>query len=83
MRGSTLTAPARTASLLDRALAVFADVRPGEGLTALLMLANIFLLLVCYSIIKTVREPLVLTSPIPWSMETLVALVVVHERVDD
>ena len=60
MRGSTLTAPARTASLLDRALAVFADVRPGEGLTALLMLANIFLLLVCYSIIKTVREPLVL-----------------------
>ena len=29
-------------------------------LTALLMLANIFLLLVCYSIIKTVREPLVL-----------------------
>src|SRR6187399_712619 len=60
MRGSTLTAPARTASLLDRALAVFADVRPGEGLTALLMLANIFLLLVCYSIIKTVREPLIL-----------------------
>jgi ATP:ADP antiporter, AAA family len=60
MRGSPLTAPARTASPLDRALAVFADVRPGEGLTALLMLANIFLLLVCYSIIKTVREPLIL-----------------------
>jgi hypothetical protein len=31
----------------------------------------------------TVREPLVLTSPIPWSMETLVAPVVVHESVDD
>jgi ATP:ADP antiporter, AAA family len=60
MRGSTLTVPSRTASPLDRALAVFADVRPGEGLTALLMLANIFLLLVCYSIIKTVREPLIL-----------------------
>jgi ATP:ADP antiporter, AAA family len=60
MRGSTLTAPVRTASPLDRALGVFADVRPGEGLTALLMLANIFLLLVCYSIIKTVREPLIL-----------------------
>lgn len=47
-------------SLLDRLLSVFADVRAGEGVTAVLMLANIFLLLVCYSIIKTVREPLVL-----------------------
>ena len=34
--------------------------RPGEGLTALLMLVNIFLLLICYSVIKTVREPLIL-----------------------
>jgi ATP:ADP antiporter, AAA family len=47
-------------SSLDRLLSVFADVRAGEGLTAVLMLANIFLLLVCYSIIKTVREPLIL-----------------------
>jgi AAA family ATP:ADP antiporter len=60
MRGTTCTAPSRTASPIDRILAVFADVRPGEGLTALLMLGNIFLLLVCYSIIKTVREPLIL-----------------------
>ena len=47
-------------SRLDRALSIFADVRVGEGTTALLMLANIFLLLVCYSVIKTVREPLIL-----------------------
>src|SRR6185437_16183342 len=47
-------------SRLDRALSIFADVRVGEGATALLMLVNIFLLLVCYSVIKTVREPLVL-----------------------
>ena len=47
-------------SWLDRSLSLFADVRPGEGLTAVLMLANIFLLLVCYSVIKTVREPLIL-----------------------
>ena len=60
MRGSALTATGRTASLLDRALSVFADVRAGEGPTALLMLVNIFLLLVCYSVIKTVREPLIL-----------------------
>jgi AAA family ATP:ADP antiporter len=45
---------------LDRALSVFADVRPGEAATAVLMLLNVFLLLVCYSVIKTVREPLIL-----------------------
>jgi AAA family ATP:ADP antiporter len=47
-------------SWLDRALSIFTDVRPGEGATAVLMLVNIFLLLVCYSVIKTVREPLIL-----------------------
>ena len=47
-------------SWLDRALSIFADVRAGEGATAALMLVNIFLLLVCYSVIKTVREPLIL-----------------------
>src|SRR6476646_4234836 len=47
-------------SPLERALSVFTDIRAGEGATALLMLVNIFLLLVCYSVIKTVREPLIL-----------------------
>src|SRR5215210_5572379 len=47
-------------SPLDRALSLIADVRAGEGVTAMLMLVNIFLLLVCYSVIKTVREPLIL-----------------------
>src|SRR5689334_25308432 len=47
-------------SPIDRALSLFTDVRAGEGATVVLMLANIFLLLVCYSIIKTVREPLIL-----------------------
>src|ERR1700704_3753757 len=47
-------------SWLDRALSPFTDVRPGEGVTAVLMLLNIFLLLICYSVIKTVREPLIL-----------------------
>src|SRR5580765_8032012 len=49
-----------TRSWLDRTLSVFADVRAGEGANAVLMLANVFLLLVCYSVIKTVREPLIL-----------------------
>src|SRR5687767_15988372 len=47
-------------SMLDRALSLFANVKAGEGATAALMLVNIFLLLVCYSVIKTVREPLIL-----------------------
>src|SRR6266498_1380587 len=45
---------------LDRTLSLFTDVRAGEGRTAALMLLNVFSLLVCYSIIKTVREPLIL-----------------------
>src|SRR3954470_20900108 len=47
-------------SWLDRTLSLFTDVRPGEGAKSMLMLVNIFLLLVCYSVIKTVREPLIL-----------------------
>src|SRR5437763_14073764 len=47
-------------SALERMLSAFTDVRPGEGFTAVLMLLNIFLLLVCYAVIKTVREPLIL-----------------------
>ena len=53
-------AATRQTSWIDRALRPFGDVRAGEGVTALLMLVNIFLILVCYSVIKTVREPLIL-----------------------
>src|SRR5689334_10225907 len=47
-------------SPIDRALSLFTDVRAGEGATVVLMMLNIFLLLICYSVIKTVREPLIL-----------------------
>ena len=47
-------------SRLDRVLSLFSDIHPGEGATVVLMLLNIFLLLVSYSVIKTVREPLIL-----------------------
>jgi ATP:ADP antiporter, AAA family len=47
-------------SWLDRSLSLFTDVRAGEGATAVLMMLNVFLLLICYSVIKTVREPLIL-----------------------
>src|SRR5689334_9170248 len=49
-------------SLLDSALRPFGDVRPGEGGRVLLMMANVFLLLVAYYVLKTTREPLILLS---------------------
>jgi AAA family ATP:ADP antiporter len=48
--------PTRT----DRALRVFADVRPSESTTLLLLAANLFLLLAAYYLLKTIREPLIL-----------------------
>jgi AAA family ATP:ADP antiporter len=48
---------------LDRVLGIFADVNGGEGVTALLLMCNIFLLLAAYSMLKTIREPLILTVP--------------------
>src|SRR5690349_13123660 len=56
----TATLSARRKSWLDRALSLFTEVYAGEGATVALMLVNIFLLLICYSVIKTVREPLIL-----------------------
>jgi ATP:ADP antiporter, AAA family len=50
----------RQKSWIDRVLRPFGEVRPGEGITTLLMLVNIFLILICYSVIKIVREPLIL-----------------------
>ncbi|HEX5031248.1 MAG TPA: Npt1/Npt2 family nucleotide transporter [Candidatus Eisenbacteria bacterium] len=47
--------------VLDRTLSLFADVRAGEGVTALLLMLNIFLLLAAYYLLKTIREPLILT----------------------
>lgn len=50
-------------SPLDRLLNVFAEVRTGEGATALLLMVNMFLLLAAYYLLKTIREPLILTVP--------------------
>src|SRR5258705_14022428 len=47
---------------LDRLLGIFGDVRAGEGATVLLMSLNVFLLLVGYYVLKTVREPLILMA---------------------
>jgi AAA family ATP:ADP antiporter len=50
-------------SLLDRVLGISAELHAGEGLTAFLLMLNIFLLLAAYSMLKTIREPLILTVP--------------------
>ena len=49
-------------SVLERLLSVVTVVEPGEGITALLMSINIFMLLAAYYIIKPVREAFVTTD---------------------
>lgn len=51
-----------TPNLLDRALNLFTEVRRGEGLKALVLALNIFLLMTSYYIIKPVREALILAG---------------------
>jgi AAA family ATP:ADP antiporter len=47
-------------SPLERFLGLFAEVKPGEAGTALLLALNVFLLLISYYIMKPVREALIL-----------------------
>ncbi len=47
---------------VERVLKLFTDVRPGEAGTALLLTANVFLLLCAYSLMKVLREPLILAG---------------------
>ena len=49
-------------SWLDRSLALFTDVRAGEGSGALLLAANVFSLLAFYSVLKVIREALILSE---------------------
>src|SRR5690349_19546500 len=57
--------PESQPSTLDRALGVFADVHPGEGLTAVLLSLNVFLILMAYYVLKPVREALILGEGSP------------------
>src|SRR5262245_19912166 len=63
-RPLTLSAsPETRKSSLDRILGVFTEVHAGEGVTALLLMLNIFFLLASYYLVKTIREPLILGEP--------------------
>lgn len=52
----------RRRAAADRIVALFTSVRTGEGLGALLLAANVFLLLAAYYMLKTVREALILSE---------------------
>lgn len=52
-------------SPVERCLRVFTDVRPGEGPTALLMFANVFLILCAYYFVKPLREGWIAIAGIP------------------
>jgi AAA family ATP:ADP antiporter len=56
---------------LDRLLGLFSEVHAGEGARALLMLVNVFLILVSYYVIKTVREPLILNTEVPGFLQAI------------
>lgn len=58
-RAATASPPAGT-SPVERFLGLFTEVRAGEGLTALLLALDIFLILAAYYVLKTIREPLIL-----------------------
>jgi AAA family ATP:ADP antiporter len=58
---SAETADPGRKNLAERALSVLAEVRAGEGAGVLLLALNVFLLLLSYYLLKTVREPLILT----------------------
>ena len=57
------TTGAERQGVLEKALSVFASVKNGEGLTAVLLMLNVFTLLMAYYIIKPVREALILSGP--------------------
>ena len=60
---SSISALPKRQSLLERVFSIFATVHRGEGLTALLLMLNVFILLTAYYIIKPVREALILSGP--------------------
>ena len=59
----TINAHTREKGILERFLSLFSVVHGGEGLSAVLLAANVFLLLGAYYVLKTVREPLILGQP--------------------
>jgi AAA family ATP:ADP antiporter len=51
-------------SRTERILCLFTEVKPGEGRTAVMMFANVFLILLAYYFIKPLREGWIAVSDI-------------------
>jgi AAA family ATP:ADP antiporter len=51
-------------SALERALRLFTDVRPGEGGTAVILFANVFLILCAYYLVKPLRDGWIAVSEV-------------------
>jgi AAA family ATP:ADP antiporter len=58
----TVTLRLARKSWLERALSLVTDVRAGEGVSALLLAANVFYLLAFYSVLKVIRDALILSE---------------------
>jgi len=56
---TTPAAPPRPDSSVYRILRLFTEVHPGEAVTAVLLVMNVYLLMTCYYIIKPVRDALI------------------------
>jgi len=63
-------APPPGPSRLERFLRPFTDVRRGEGPTALMMLASVYLILAAYYFVKPAREGLLAATPVAHLSET-------------
>jgi len=57
-------ARAEPLSLLERGLRLFTDVRAGEGLTGLVMFADVFLILCAYYFVKALRDGWIAVSEV-------------------
>src|SRR5262245_21325913 len=58
------SSPTLQFSVLERILRLFTEVRPGEGLTAVVMFANVFLILSAYYFVKPLRDGWIAVSEI-------------------
>lgn len=56
--------PKKQLTATEKFLRIFTEIRPGEGTTALMMFANVFLILLAYYCIKPIREGWIAVSDI-------------------
>ena len=65
MRARAGSEPSGFERALSKFLRPFANVEPGEAVSATLLTVTVFLLLTAYYLLKTAREPLILCTEGP------------------